>query len=90
MKLFFSICFSLALTSVIAQDKYNQIRECIVQNGVVKEVTVDYNTTTAAKSVVVNGVRKDIEEIYPYEGKEYAAKKEWFTSNKNITGNGAE
>jgi hypothetical protein len=79
----------LLMTSVFAsaQNSY-QVRVCLVDNGVLKEVTADYNQATGEKTIIVNGVRKDFNSVYPVTGAGYAATQPWFINNELVNFSG--
>jgi hypothetical protein len=58
------------------------VRVCVVENGALREIPVQYNTQTG--DTTVNGRR--FSEVYPSTG--YAAGVTWFINNEPITVNG--
>ena len=79
------IAFLLVISNAaFSQEKYVTITECIIENGEAKNIKADYNSSTGQKSIVVNGVRKPLDEAYPLEGKGYVAKVNWYTNNDSI------
>ncbi|HEY0065837.1 MAG TPA: hypothetical protein VGB46_00695 [Flavisolibacter sp.] len=80
----FLFLLSLASYTLSAQTQ-NQIQECIVEKGELKVIKADYNPTTGEKTIMVNGVRKKLDEVYTLEGAGYAAAKAWFINNEKIT-----
>lgn len=80
----FLLLLSLASYALSAQTQ-TPITECVVENGELKAVKVDYNSSTGEKTVVVNGVRKKLDDVYSLNGPGYAAGKNWFINNEKIS-----
>jgi hypothetical protein len=80
----FLLLLSVVSYTLSAQTQ-TPINECIVENGELKAVRVDYNPSTGEKTVVVNGVRKKLDDVYPLNGTAYAAGKVWFINNERIS-----
>jgi|GEM_PF-2087790 len=87
MKFFFFLLFLSGSYASIAQNLV-KINECIIDQGVLKEIQLDYNSQNGDKSIVVNGVRKNFTDVYPTTGKDYAAGEAWYINNDQIPFNG--
>lgn len=68
--------------NLFAQTK---ITECVLENGELKVIEVNYNPSNGDKTVLVKGQYKKLDEVYPSNGAGYAAGKSWFTNNERIT-----
>ncbi len=75
---------SLASYALSAQTQ-TPITECVVENGELKAVNADYNSSTGEKTIMVNGVRKKLDDVYPLNGPGYAAGKAWFINNEKVS-----
>jgi len=84
--LILSLLLSFAFTSVAQQ--FTRIKECVIQNGMLKDVELDYDPNTGDRSIVINGVRKKLEDVYPKTGPEYAKGQSWYVNNDSIIFNG--
>lgn len=80
----FLLLLSVACYTLSAQTQ-TPITECIVENGELKAVKVDYNPSTGEKTVVVSGVRKKLDDVYSLQGAGYAAGKAWFINNDKVS-----
>lgn len=85
--LILSLSLSFAYTSFSQQ--FSKIKECAIQNGILKDVELDYNPATGDRSIVVNGVRKNFYDVYPKSGPEYAKGQSWYTNSDSIQFNGS-
>jgi antitoxin component YwqK of YwqJK toxin-antitoxin module len=65
-----------------------KVTQCVIENGVLKNITADYSQTTGDYSVTVNGVQKLLDEVYPETSHDYAGSTNWFINSLNITVNG--
>src|SRR5690349_18211149 len=57
MKYLLSFAFSLLLTTII-HAQTTKVENCVIENGVMKNVTTDYDPATGNYSIKVNGVSK--------------------------------
>jgi hypothetical protein len=64
-----------------------KIKECVIINGNLTELEVDYDKSTGERTILVNGVRKRFYEVYPSTGKDYAATTTWYLMNEEINFN---
>ena len=78
----------LAGTITSSAQNFRKMRECVVVNGQLKEVEIDYNPATGERTMLVNGVRKDFYEVYPMKGVDYADGLGWFINNEKVQFNG--
>jgi hypothetical protein len=70
----------LFVTTIHAQN-FRKMQECVIENGTLKTVIVDYDPATGDKSIVVNGVRSSFQSLYPSNGKDYASAAKWYINN---------
>jgi hypothetical protein len=77
----------MSATCVTAQ--FVKIQECVLDNGVLKQINVDYNRSNGEKSLLINGVRKSLDEVYPLESKQYIANQNFLINNEVINIGGA-
>jgi hypothetical protein len=77
---------ALFLTASVSSQSQNlrKMRECVVINGQLKEIEIDYNPGTGERSLLVNGVRKEFYSQYPKSGPDYAEGQTWFINSENI------
>jgi hypothetical protein len=75
----------LFLSAVALHAQNTRINECVVANGELTTVQLDYNTGTGEKTIMVNGSRKKFDDLYPLEGAGYAATRTWYLNNEKIT-----
>jgi hypothetical protein len=80
--LFISLFLHIVLTG--SAQNFVKMNECVISNGQLKQITADYDPATGEKSVMVNGVRKKMTEVYPKSGPGYAAGQEWFINAEAI------
>jgi len=60
-----------------------KINECVISNGVLKMIDVDYDQATGNKTVMVNGVRTPLEKAFTNK-KDYAEGTTWFVNNETV------
>ncbi len=84
-KILLSICAFVLYIQATGQD-IRKIRECIIEKGVLKEVDVNYNTQTAEKTLVFNGVLTNYNNLE--KSKDYAANQSWYINNDPVVLNG--
>jgi hypothetical protein len=77
---------SIILVIVINTSAQNLVktRECVIANGQLTEVDVDYNQSTGERTLLVNGVRKDFYSIYPKTGAGYAGEQSWYINSEKV------
>lgn len=85
MRYLFCILFAGSLHVGFGQS--TRITECVIDNGELKSVSVDYDPATGNRSIVVNGAKKDFYSVYPKEGTSYAAKATWYINSERISFN---
>jgi len=83
------ICLALLTVPAFSQ-QVHKIKECVIENGVLKTIEVDYNPANGERTIVVNGVTKKFYDVYPQEGKEYASKSGWYINNEAVPYKGAK
>lgn len=76
----------LTMQEVNAQNLV-KIRECVIVNGALKNVDVDYNPVNGDKTVLVNGATTKFEKAYA-DKKDYAEGATWYINNEMINVNG--
>ncbi len=69
-------------TTCSAQNSY-KVRECVVENGVLKEIVADYNAETGDKTIMVNGVKRILDSVQS-KNKEYAYTADWYKKSEMI------
>lgn len=85
MKRMFLLSLLFVVVNLTQAQSTTTRSECVLDNGKLKEVQYQYNATTGAKSITVNGQVKSFDEVYPLQGKGYAAELGWFINNEFIT-----
>lgn len=87
MKYLLILTAFLACTSLSQAQTY-KVKQCLIENGVLKTVDSDYDPATGIYSLTINGAKKSFDEIYPPAGREYAASATWYKNNDTISLNG--
>lgn len=75
----------LSILTINAFTQVYKINECIIDGGVLKKIEIDYNSVDGERTIMVNGVKKKFHDVYPPEGKEYAAKNKWYINNDPVS-----
>jgi hypothetical protein len=88
MKKTFILSLLITATVNCFSQQYQKMTECVIENGVLKNIEIDYNPATGDRSIVVNGVRKDFYSVYPKTGAAYAEEQKWYINNETVTFNG--
>lgn len=78
-----ALLFTIVLFSIQSEAQIRKIRECIIENGVLKEVEGNYNPANGEKTLMFNGKMTDYEKIG--NTKDYAHNTSWFKNNDAIT-----
>ena len=60
MKTTLSFFSALVLTLSLSAQNY-KVRECVIENSILKEVEVEYNSSTGDKHIMVNGVKTNFQ-----------------------------
>jgi hypothetical protein len=83
-KNFFILILMLSVTTVVSAQQFQKMSECVIENGTLKSIIIDYDPATGEKSILIGGVRKSFEQVHPKEGKQYAASYNWYINNETI------
>ncbi len=78
------IVTALLTITLTATAQARKVQQCVIENGTLKTVVADYDPATGIYSIVVNGTKKDFNDVYPPTGIHYAQTKSWFTNNDKI------
>jgi hypothetical protein len=84
MKYAIILILSLAATLSGYTQNLRKMNECVIVNGQLKQLEIDYNPATGERSVLVNGARKEFYSVYPKNGPDYAAGQTWFINNETL------
>lgn len=84
MKYFFILALSLTASIYSGAQNLYKISECIVSNGQLKQIEIDYNPANGERSLMVNGVRKEFYSVYPKNGPDYAEGQTWFINSETV------
>ena len=87
MKTTLSFFSALVLTLSLSAQNY-KVRECVIENSILKEVEVEYNSSTGDKHIMVNGVKTNFQ-TFAQASKEYANSATWYINNESIKFNGS-
>src|SRR5215207_2937084 len=79
---------TFCLTVFFLQAQTYKVQKCVIENGILKFISTDYDATTGKYSIEVNGVKKPLDEAYPKKNSNYAALTSWFIKNEKIIVNG--
>jgi hypothetical protein len=83
MKKSWMLVAGILLTAVVNAQKTVKINECVISNGVLKVIEVDYDPATGNKTVMVNNVKTPFEKAYDNK-KDYAEGTTWFMNNEEV------
>lgn len=86
MKYLFLSITLLACSFTYAQTK--KLQQCVIEAGILKSITADYDPSTGKYTVNSNGAIRPLDEVYPANGNQYAAAASWYINNETITVNG--
>jgi hypothetical protein len=86
MKKVMAICL-FVLPLISPAQNFTKMSLCLVDKGQLSNIIIDYDPSTGDKSVLVGGVRKKLADVYPSEGKDYAAGTKWFMNNEPVSFN---
>ena len=70
--------------STISHAQKQKVKKCIIENGVLKEIEIDYDTKTGDYFVTTGGTNKLFDEAYPSSAAHYAAGATWYINNEPI------
>jgi hypothetical protein len=71
-------------STTIATAQSYKVQQCLIENGVLKSITTDYDPSTGNYSINVNGSKRPFDEVYPRLSKDYAGSESWFKNNAPV------
>src|SRR5690606_37747983 len=83
MKSLCLLLLAITTTAIANSQNTRTVYRCVIENGVLKEIEVDYNTETGSLTYVRDGKTIDFEEMENL--KDYARKKPWYVNNEKIS-----
>lgn len=84
MKKIIAAAFLVYMNMAAFSQPFYQIKKYVIKEGEYREIDADYNLATGEITVMINGIRRNFNEIYPYLSKDYAASASWFINNDTI------
>jgi len=85
---FLSTLVFVCATTLFATAQTNKVTQCVIENGILKNITSDYNQVTGDFTVNVNGVQKMLDDVYPSTSHDYAGSANWYINSEPIVVNG--
>jgi hypothetical protein len=80
---------AVLLFNFIANAQIEKVQECIILDGVLKLMDIDYNMQTGEKTFLLNGVSQNYTDFWN-TSKDYAGATKWYINNEAIVVKGVQ
>ena len=83
MKSIHLLLLAITTTTIANSQNTRTVSRCVIEDGVLKSINVEYNTETGSLTYVRNGKTIDFEKME--NQKDYAQKKPWYVNSEKIS-----